>query len=219
MRMVSPKQSHAIASLVGTNTDWDAVPFEAGESILHDPTGFGKEATRFMQNGGRVMVMITDGITSPPGGKVLLLTAVVDESRAWEDAVQEAGPDTGRDWDIWRVGDQYPPTMGARSRLKQVIITNFGKGVQSEEALAWGKEQKLKPTTPRACFAVSEHYPVLHHYLDMDPMAVVTLASCSVESGQRVPFVWFAGAERGAVLSIGSAFGWLGYCWFAFDRE
>lgn len=118
MRMVSSKQSHAISGLVGTNVDWDQVPFEAGEGILADPTGFGQRTTRFLQNGGEVSVMLTDGIIPPSGGRIQLLTVVVDESCPWDQVAKEAAPHTGKRPDIWRVGDQYPPVIGARPVLK-----------------------------------------------------------------------------------------------------
>lgn len=219
MKMVNRKQSHQISGAFQTNVDWDAVPFDVGQSIIEDPIGFGREATRFIINGGRVTVVTTNGIIPPPGGMIQILSVPVDESRSWKDAVKAAGSNTIRDGDIWKVGDQYSSAAVARPTLKQIILSNFGKAVRSEEALAWGNEQKLKSTTPRACFAVSERYPALHHYFGTNPiMVVVTLMSCSFECGRLVPGVWLDDARRGAHL-YGFDIGWPDHVWFAFDCE
>ena len=151
--MVSCRQSHHIAGLFGTNVDWEAIPFEAGEAISGDPTGFGRNATRFVQNGGRVTVMMTDGIIPPPGGMVQILSVPVDESRLWADAIKAATPDTGRDWDIWKVGGQYPPVSGARPSLKQVIIANFGNIGQRVRRCWFGA--RSKSSSPRCRASVS----------------------------------------------------------------
>lgn len=218
MEMVSLDQSHEVMAKVGTNCHWDEVGSEQALGAYKDSKRLGSEFTKFLQNGGRTTIMMTDGIILPPGGMIQILSVPVDESRPWPDAVKAAGPNTGRDWDIQKVGDQYPPIAGDRPRLKQVIIANFGEITQSEEALTWGKEQKLKPTTPRACFAISEHFPALHHYLGMDPLAVVTLAQCSCGGNRHVPCVWFPGAERKAYFRR-FGYGWDSLYWFAFDRE
>ena len=217
--MVSCRQSHHIAGLFGTNVDWEAIPFEAGEAISGDPTGFGRNATRFVQNGGRVTVMMTDGIIPPPGGRIQILTAVVDESRSWEDAVKAAGPDTGRDWDIWKVGGKYPPRPRAKPSLKHVVLCNFGKIIEScEEALTWGKEQKLKPVTPRVVFSISEHYPDLDQYLGIRDMDMLALQKCLCDGFQCVTYICFEDSRRKAIIDrfdINQS----SYNWFVFEHE
>ena len=218
MKMVSPEQQHEVQAKAGTNCVWREVTTEQAQEAVRDPIRFGREYTRFLQNGGRVTVMVTDGIIPPPEGMGRILSVPVDESRPWPDAVKAAGSDTGRDWGIWKVGDQYSVGAIGKLRLKQVVLANFSKGVQSEEVLAWGKEQKLKPTTPRTCFAVSEHYKELHNYLGMNPMAVVTLTPCYFKGLRRVPFVWLDDAGREVSLDRLDV-GWGGLYWFVFDRE
>ena len=218
MKMVSRKQSHQISAAFQTNIDWDSVPFDIGQKIIEDPS-FGAESTRFLQNGGRVNVFTTNGIIPPPGGRILILLVVVDESRSWKDAViNAAAPDTGRDWPIWKVGDQYPPVVCARPSLKQAILVNFCKGVQSKEVLAWGKEQKLKPTTPRVCFAITKYYPELHLHLDINPMAVVALMQCSFRDFWWFPCVWLHGDGCFARLFRFDN-DWRDDDWFAFECE
>lgn len=218
MKMISPNAQHEVMAKAGTNCRWNEVGSEQAQEAVKDPIRFGFEFTRFLQNSGRVTVVTTDGIIPPPGGMIHILSVPVDESRPWPDVIRAAAPNTGSDWDIWKVWDQYPPVAGARLSIKQVILANFGKVAQSEEALAWGKEQKLKPTMPRACFAISEHFPKINRYLDMNPMAVVTLMDCSFVGCRRVPSVWLCGAEREAFLRR-FVIDWGGLYWFAFVRE
>ena len=216
MGQVSREQSLEVMAKLGTNTDWSQLDSEVMQRIIKDPTGSGREFTRFLANGGRVTIVSTDGITAPKGGKIHIVSVQVDESRAWKDAVSAAGPNTGRDWDIWKVGNQYPPTAIRSSR--QVILVNFGKYMQSEDVLAWGRTQNLRPASPRSVFAIGEHCPNLNRELVMDYMAVVSLVPCSFEGERRVTNVWWSRSGRKSYLRwFGS--GWSVYDWFAFVRE
>ena len=219
MEMVSLDQSHEVIAKVQTNCAWDAISSEQARAAYADPIRLGREFTRLIQNGGRVSIMMTDGIIPPPGGRIQILSVPVDESKPWEDAVKAAGPNTGPDWEIWKVGKQYPPLPGFRPSLKQVVLANFGRAIESsEEALVWGREQKLVPSTPRVIFSVGEHYPELNQHLEMESMAVVSLKQCSCGGDQCAPYVWFDGSERGASL-LRFAGRWGGHGWFAFVRE
>ncbi len=219
MEMVSLDQSHEVIAKVQTNCVWDAISSEQAKAAYADPTRLGSEFTRFMQNSGRVTVMMTDGIIPPPGGRIQILSVPVDESKPWKDAVKLAGPNTDRDWEIWKVGDQYPSLPGSRLSLKQVVLANFGRVIESgEEAVVWGREQKLVPHTPRAIFSVSEHYPELNRHLDVESMAVVSLKQFSCGGVQCAPYVWFNGSKRGAGI-LRFAGRWFGRDWFAFVRE
>ena len=217
MNQVSREQSLEVMAKLGTNADWSQVNSEMAQRIINDPTGSGQEFTRFLANGGRVTIVSTDGIIAPKGGKIHIISVPVDESHVWNDAVGAAGPNTGRDWNIWKVGDQYPPAATAQG-LQQVILINFGKYMQSEDVLAWGKEQHLRPASPRSVFAIGEHCPNLNRDLAMDYMAVVSLVACSFGGERRVPRVWWSRSERESRLSwFGNE--WDGRCWFAFVRE
>lgn len=216
MGMVSLKQSQEVQAKVGINCAWDEVAIEQAQEAVRDPIRLGREYTRFLQNGGRVEIVSTGGIIPPEGGKILIVAVPVNESRSWQDAVSGAGPNTGRDWDIWKVGDQYPPLAGAAPRLQQVFLVNFGKYTRSEGNLIWAKEQHLVPASPRAVFAIGEHCPYLN--LAMDPMAVVSLAKCSFGGGEHACYVWWFGSERRAYL-IWFDGGWNDHYWFAFVRE
>ena len=159
---------------------------------------------------------VSHGITAPKGGKIHIVSVPVDETRAWEDAISAADPNSGRDRDVWKVDSQYPPV--ATQGPQRVVLLNFGKYMRSETILAWGKTQNLRPASPRSVFAIGEHCPNLNRDLAMDYMAVVSIVSCSFDGGQHVPLVWWFRSERKADL------GWFGGewdegCWFAFVRE
>ena len=182
---------------------------------------FGANLSRFIQNEGRLQVVTTNGIIAPPKGIVRTLTAPVNESRAWNETMRAAGPDTPKNCNIWKVGDQYPPILGAVERLEEIYVVNFGKDsfIQSKDAIAWGKKQHLVPASPRACFSIAEHLPKLNSYLEeVESMSVVSLRECSVEGQLGAVGVWFSGSKREADLFwFGRA--WDGGCWFAFVRE
>lgn len=191
--------------------------------IVQEWNGYPKEMlttylASFLQNRGQMQVVTTSGIVAPEGGIVWLLTAPVNKSRTWDEAVRAAAPSTPKDHNVWKLTDQYPPLTGAVERLEQIYVVNFGKYVSSQDALAWGKEQYLVSASPRACFAIGEHFPKLHVYLGMNPMAVVSLWECSFGGGRYCCRVWFDGSGRGADLR------WFGYdwldarYWFAFVR-
>lgn len=216
MGMVSLKQSQEVQAKVGINCLWDEVAIDQAQEAVRDPIRLGREYTRFLQNGGRVEIVYTGGIVPPGGGQVLIVTVPVSESRDWKDAAGVAGPNTSRDSDIWKVGGQYPPVAGAKPRLQQIFLANFGKYSRSEGNLVWAKEQYLVPASPRAVFAIGEHCPYLN--LAMDSMAVVSLAKCFFEGGGRACFVWWGGSERRAYL-YWFDFEWCEDYWFAFVRE
>lgn len=157
-------------------------------------------------------------ITVPKGGRIHIVSVLVNESRPWKDAASAAGPNTGRDRDIWKVGDQYSPVVGATQGLQQVILVNFGKHMRSEDVLDWGKEQHLRPASPRSVLAISEHYPNLNRDLTVDNMTVISLVTCSFGGERRVPYVWWDESLRKSNLSWFD-YEWREDYWFAFVRE
>lgn len=218
MGKVSREQALEVSVKIQTNINWDELDSELLQEILRDPIALGREATRFLQNRGRVMVVTTEGIVPPPGGKIHIVSVMVDESCPWKDAVKAAGPNTGSDWLVWQMGEQYPAVVGAKPTLWQIILVNFGKYTRSEDNLVWGKQQKLVPISPRAVLAVGEHCPTLNKDLGLDYMAAVSLVSCSFEGERFVVYSWWYGSERKARPGW---FGveWLDGFWFGFARE
>lgn len=183
-----------------------------------DPIGFGRAATRFLQNGGRLQIVTAGGIIAPEGGTIHILSVPVDESRVWKEVVEAGGPDTNTDWAIWEVGDQYPSTKGAALHLQKIILVNFGKFMRSEDILTWGKEQRLRPASPRACLAISEFCRWLSKGLGLNYMAVVSLVPCTFKGRRHVVHGWFERSERWANLSWFDD-GWHEVYWFALVRE
>lgn len=218
MGQVSRGQALEAGAKLQTNIGWEHLDSKLLDETLKDPVALGREATLFLANRGKMQIIITtDGIVIPEGGRIHIVPVAVNESRDWKEAVAAAGPSTGRDWDIWKMGGGYPPSE-VGSGLEKIILVNFGKNTSSEENLAWAKSQKLVPASPRKAFAVSEHYPNLNRILGMDSMAVVSLKECSFEGRRGVVRVWFHGSERKADLRW-FEHGWFGHCWFAFVRE
>lgn len=155
-------------------------------------------------------------ILPPEGGRIHIVTVPVDESCPWDQAIRGAGPDTPESYAVWKVGHQYPPQALELPR-QIIILANFGKYTR-DSALAWGTSQKLRPVSPRACFAVGEHVPNLHVDLGVEYMAVVSLVPCSFGGDQRFCGVWWDRSGRRARLSRFSS-DWDCLCWFAFFRE
>jgi len=157
------------------------------------------------------------GIIAPPGGRIYVVSVPVDESRDWHEAIGAAGPSTGSDWDIERVGEQYP-TTDETPGSREVILVNFGKKTGSEDNLVWAKAQQLRPASPRTVFAVGEYCPTLHNQLDMDPLVVVSLITCFFEGEQRVVSVGWIGPRRAANLGWFEE-SWQVNFWFASIQE
>lgn len=159
-------------------------------------------------------------ITPPAGGRIHIVSvSSVDESRPWDQAVRAAGPSTPETYPVWRVGDQYPPQQFKGSQ--EVILVNFGRYISSENVLAWGKEQKLRPASPRTCFAVAEHCSNLFYDLILEWMTIVSLVKCSFEDRQQVCGVSWgrSGCEANLYWFDRFDHGWSGDCWFTFVRE
>jgi len=121
-KMVSLDQSHEVMAKIGTNCDWSAIPSDVAKEAYGDPKRLGAEFTRFLQNGGRMVVVTTDGIVLPPGARMHIVTVMVDESRPWDEAVNGGGPNTPANYDIRKVGDQYPPTAGATPKMRVIYL-------------------------------------------------------------------------------------------------
>jgi hypothetical protein len=220
MGKVSRDHALEAGAKIQTNIDWDQIDSKLLDEILKDPIALGREATLFLANRARMQVSITtDGIVIPQGGRIHIVPVAVNESRDWNEAVAAAGRNTDKGSDIWKMGDQYPPSE-VGSGLSKIILVNFGSGKNtlSQDNLAWAKSQHLVSASPRKVFAVGEHCPTLNRVLGMDSMAVVSLKECSFVGRQLVTCVWFYGSKRKAHLSwFGNE--WGDGCWFAFVRE
>lgn len=213
--------------------DWRELNTGLLQEILRDPVALACS----LQNRGLISIVTTDGIIPPPDGRIHVVIVPVDEGRQWKDAVGAVGPDTPPNRPVWKRDKQFPPIDGATQSLQPLILANFGeKRTRGEDILAWGKDQKLIPISPRAAFAVGEHCPMLNRHIgaerfheegksldftwghDRNLMTVVSL-SCLSEGKQEGMAVWWTDSKReaGDCQLVGVESGQDD--WFGFTRE
>jgi hypothetical protein len=157
-------------------------------------------------------------VQAPTGGRIYIVHVPVDPGRKWGDAIDDAGPDTGRSWDVRKVGDHYPPQEGAE-RDEEIILVNFGKTIPNTQyALDWAEPFGLVPKAPRAVFAVAKNKPTLHRELGVSGMAIISPVSCTFGGDRQVCYSWLNDDERDCRLRW-YVNDWSGHYWFAFGRE
>lgn len=157
-------------------------------------------------------------LVAPDGGRIHIVRVLVNPSRPWQNAVDSAGPNTPSNYDVRRVADKYPPQDGAVEE-KEIILVNFGRTIpDTQVAVDWVKQYKLRPASPRPVFAIGECKPQLHRELGLDSMAVVSPEECTFDGGRRVCHVWWGGADRDCYLDWYDD-EWDADFWFAFVRE
>ena len=157
-------------------------------------------------------------VSAPTGGRLHIVRRVpVNPARDWQEAINVL-PNTGKDWDIRKDGELYPPQDGPVEE-HEVILVNFGKTIPNGQyAIDRAKPLGLKPADPRKVFAICEHKPTLHRALGVSVMAVVSLITCSFGGSRRVPNAWWSDDERFASLLWFDS-PWDGRYWFAFVRK
>ncbi len=157
-------------------------------------------------------------LVAPDGGRIHIVRVPVNPSREWQEAINAAGPNTPSNYDVRKVADKYPSQAGAIEG-KEVILINFGRTISDTQvAVDWAKQYKLRPASPRPVFAIGEHKPQLHRELGTNSMAVVSPDECTFGGGRQVCSVWWSDASRDCDLDW-CAYEWLADCWFAFVRE
>jgi hypothetical protein len=161
---------------------------------------------------------MTTPVQAPEGGRIHILRVPVNHGNKWDDAIDAAGPDTNRDWEVRKVGSQYPP-LPCEPRDEEIILVSFDKAIpDTQHAIDWGKQFGLVPKQPRSVFAVAEYRPKLHHELGVSAMGIISLVPCTFEGRGRVCRVWLRDGYRRCGLPSFDG-GWLGHSWFAFGRE
>lgn len=179
--------------------------------------------TKFQQalDDGRVSRFL-DGLKSgeilpPHGACIHTLRVTVIQDQPWQEAVNAAGPNTPRDYNVHKVGDLYLP-IGTGKEEQEHILLNYPSGDGGwDKASAWAEGKDLKRTVPREVFAISTQYSELHRTLGINPMYVVATTECSFAGDRRACGVWWYGSGREAYL------GWVGGFtdtrgWFAFRK-
>lgn len=163
---------------------------------------------------------VSNGFVAPEDGRIhVLLGITVAESSEWSSAIDASFPNTPSDCDVREVADLYPAKKGVKAVEREVILVNFGITIaNTDPVLAWGKEYKLRPASPRTVFALGKWKPQLHTELEQDTLGVISLEECSLSGYRHMPYGWWYGDERKVNLGWSdSSFG--DYCWFAFVRE
>lgn len=156
-------------------------------------------------------------LTPPPGARLHTVHIRFKPDREWQESINTAGPNTPSDYNVRKVGDQYPAT-GTEEIEEDLILLNFPNGDSFDKALAWAKSQHLENTVPREVFAIGEQHPKLHDVLGQNPMYVVATKECTFEGDRSACYVWWFGSLREADLS------WVRYFdhssdWFAFRKS
>ena len=159
-------------------------------------------------------------IQAPYGGRIHRIVVSVNPERSWKEAIDVLRA-TDKDSNIYKVGNLYPLKEG-QAKDEEILLVNFGSTTPSGEYVVdWARPgglRGLKPADPRKVFAIGEHTPLLCSDLMQDPIAVVSLASCSFEGDRLVPYVWWNQTRRHAnLIRFDSA--WSINCWFAFTCE
>lgn len=154
-------------------------------------------------------------LTPPQGGRLHTVRICFKPDRKWIEAIDAAGPNTPKEYNIWRVGEQYP-ISGTKEIEEDLILLNFPqKGFCS--ACVWAESNRLEVTVPREVFAIGEQHPNLHNEIKQDPICVVATRKCIFEGNDNACYVWWRGSERRANLLWTGNFESTG-SWFAFRK-
>lgn len=157
-------------------------------------------------------------VKPPEGGRVYLVRAKVSPGLPWESALLGGGPDTPKNYNIWKVGDQYPSQEGPIVD-REVFLANFGpRVVPVGAAHDWGTQNLLTRGDARTMFATAKDNPKLDELLGMNPMYLVSLEECSFEGLRSLPSVWWSGTSRRSSLDW-TTHGLYGFDWVPFVRE
>jgi len=157
-------------------------------------------------------------LTPPPGARLHTVRISFKPDREWQEAINAAGPNTPSDYNVRKVGDQYPPT-GTEEIEEDLILLNFPKGDGFfDRALAWAASKQLQNTVPREVFAIGEQHPKLYEKLGQNSMYVAATKECTFGGDRCACYVWWNDSKRGANLRWVGNFG-SSRDWFAFRKS
>ena len=138
-------------------------------------------------------------LTPPPGARLHTVRIRFKPDREWQESIDAAGPNTPSDYNVRKVGDQYPPT-GTEEIEEDLILLNFPNGDGFDAALAWAKSKQLENTVPREVFVIGEQHPKLHEELGQNLMHVAATKECTFGGNRYACYVWWFDSERKASL-------------------
>lgn len=173
----------------------------------------------------RILDAIRDGkpiiagtsVIPPIGGRIhTIKVRNLHLDREWQEAVSDAGPNTGGDLNVRKVGDLYLPTGTGVVEEEEHILLNYPNGDGSlDRALFWAAQFKLVPNDPRRVFGMAEQHPNLHHEVGTNLMYVVAPVTCTFGGRRQACSARWNDAKREASLD------WTGlfdeaHDWFSF---
>lgn len=156
-------------------------------------------------------------ITPPPGARLHTVRIRFKPDLKWQEAINAAGPNTPSDYNVRKVGDQYPPT-GTEEIEEDLVLLNFPNGDGFDAALTWAASKQLENTVPREVFVIGEQHPKLHEELEQNPMYVAATKECTFGGSRRACVAWWNDSGRKAYLGWVENFG-SSYGWFAFRKS
>jgi len=157
-------------------------------------------------------------LVPPDGGRIHIVRVPVRLNREWQEAINAAGPDTPGNYNVRKVGDQYPP-KGNEVVEVEIVLMNFGpNGGNWDKAIAWANQYRLKRTNPRHAFGIGEHKPELHREFKMGYMYAVATEECAFEGDRNACDVWWSRSMRECSLDRVEDCG-DSAAWFTFLRE
>jgi hypothetical protein len=151
------------------------------------------------------------------GGRVHIFeNVVVDYSRTHNEAAIAGGPQTPSNYNVLKVGDQYPQKENKKV-TKTFIAFNWPKGGGSfQKAANFGTSNGLGKTVSYDTFAIGENFPKLNYELGPNPMYMVETTGCTFDGYSSACNVWWYDSERKARLSWQNSYG-NGSVWFLFE--
>jgi hypothetical protein len=156
-------------------------------------------------------------LTPPSGARLHTIRIRFKPDREWQEAVNAAGPNTPDNYNVRKVGDQYPPT-GTEEIEEDLILLNFPNGDGFDKARAWAQSKQLEDTVPREMFAIGEQYPKLHEELGQNPMYVAATKESTFGGDRLACYIWWRDSKREARLNWVLNFGHR-HVWFAFRKS
>ena len=166
----------------------------------------------------RKKILVTSNATTPPRGARLHTVRIrFKPDREWQEAINAAGHNAPNDYNVRKVGDQYPPT-GTEEIEEDLILLNFPNGNGFDKAIAWAASKQLQNTDPCEVFAIGEQHPKLYEKLRQNSMYVAATKDCTFEGDRSACCVWWSDWGRKAHL-YGVEYFDNSDDWFAFRKS
>jgi hypothetical protein len=154
----------------------------------------------------------------PARGRVYVLTIpVLGPFSQWNYGVREAGPETPKRGDIWKVGKIFDGTA-LPAVLITMVLVNFGPngGYNINNANFWAEKYDLNRTNPWQIFAISRYRPLLAYEFGVDEVALIATTEFEFENKTQVCAVDWDCTRREVNLGVSPDSTYYRHCWFAY---